>query len=114
MWDRFTDVEGHWNHEMITGKSGARISLTALNMHGPIFDRVVRYQYHQETVGKCTLRLVVAPGFSETDSRAIQSAYLDKVGDEVEFVVKVVQDIPLTERGKLKLLDSSLIEKADS
>ena len=32
---------------MIVGKSGARISLTALNMHGPEFTGLERFQFYQ-------------------------------------------------------------------
>jgi len=104
-WDRFTDVEGRWKQDMLEGRTGASISVTALNMHGDMFDRVARYQYYQETPGECLLRVMAAPGFSEDDERAILKAYADKVGDELTFKIEVVDDIPLTERGKLKMLD---------
>ncbi len=107
-WDRFTDVEGRWRQDVVRGKSGARISVAALNMHGPLFERVVRYQYHQEAIGVCVLRLLVTPEFSEVDRAAIESAYQSKVGMEVDFRVEIVEDIPLTARGKLRLLDSRL------
>lgn len=111
-WDRFANVEGRWRQDMVVGRSGARISLAALNMHGPLFERVVRYQYFQEKAGVCMLKLMVAPGFSEQDGLAIQAAYTDKVGSEIEFRVHVVDDIPLTSRGKLRLLDSRLAATA--
>jgi phenylacetate-CoA ligase len=107
-WDRFTDVEGRWKQDMVIGKSGTKISIAALNMHGPLFLRVVRYQYFQDMPGICSLKVMVAPEFTEKDRVAIESAYQDKVGDEVRFEVQIVQDIPLTTRGKLKLLDSRI------
>jgi phenylacetate-CoA ligase len=105
-WDRFSDVEGRWKQDMLTGRSGARISLTALNMHGPVFDRVKRYQYYQESPGRCTLRVVAAPGFSKRDEAAILEAFRTKVGGELVFSIKIVEEIPLTDRGKLRLLDT--------
>ena len=107
-WDRFDRVEGRWKQEMLIGHGGARISLTALNMHGPLFERVVRYQYVQDTPGACELRLMVAPGFAQRDRLAIASAYHDKVGQQIDVEVCIVDDIPLTARGKLKRLQSSL------
>lgn len=77
----------------------------ALNMHGPQFERVVRYQYIQESPGICFLKVMVAPEFTELDRLKIEAAYNAKVGDEVKFKAIVVDDIPLTIRGKLKLLD---------
>jgi len=52
--------------------------------------------------------VVGAPGFSDQDKIAQQHTYRAKVGKEVEFVVQPVSDIPLTARGKLKMLDSKL------
>jgi len=92
----------------VIGKNGAKISLAALNMHGPIFERVLRYQYYQDKPGVCILKVMGAPGFSDLDRIALHDAYHAKVGDEIEFVVQPVQDIPLTTRGKLKMLDSKL------
>lgn len=107
-WDRFKDVEGRWKQDMLVGKSGAHISMAALNMHGPLFERVIRYQYFQDTPGVCILKVMVAPEFTEQDRMAIEKAYAVKVGKEVQFEIKVVDEIPLTARGKLKILDSQL------
>jgi phenylacetate-CoA ligase len=107
-WDRFADVEGRWKQDMVVGRTGARISTTALNLHGDVFSRVKRYQYSQSEPGICVLRVVAAPGFSEADEDAILSAYRSKVGDELEIQLEVVDDIPLTERGKLKMLERSI------
>lgn len=110
-WDRFTDVEGRWKQDMVIGRSGARISMAALNMHGPLFERVVRYQYYQDKPGICVLKVMVVPEFTERDRTDIAKAYDAKVGNEVQFHVKVVEEIPLTTRGKLKILDSQLNTK---
>jgi phenylacetate-CoA ligase len=104
-WDRFTDVEGRWKQDMLSGRTGASISVTALNMHGDMFEHVARYQYYQRTPGECVLRVMPAPGFTEADERAILGAFANKVGDELLFTIEVVENIPLTDRGKLKLLD---------
>jgi phenylacetate-CoA ligase len=112
VWDRFSRVEGRWKQEMIVGRHGARISLTALNMHGPVFEKVVRYQYVQEQPGACQLRVMVTPGFEERDRLQIEQAYADKVAQEIDLSVVVVDDIPLTERGKLARLVSRLPAEA--
>jgi phenylacetate-CoA ligase len=107
-WDRFTDVEGRWKQDMVIGHGGARISIAALNMHGPLFERVTRYQYYQDQVGRCQIRIMVAPGFTEKNRLGIESAYRDKVGNQLDISVTITEDIPLTPLGKLKLLDSKL------
>jgi len=107
-WDRFTNVEGHRKQDMVLGRHGTRISLAALNMHGPLFEKVRRFQYFQDKPGECVLKVMPAPRFTEQDRALIEAAYRDKVGGEIHFEIRLVEDIPLTARGKLKMLDSHL------
>lgn len=107
-WDRFDQVEGRWKQDVLAGHAGAKISVTALNMHGPLFDKVTRYQYYQEVPGVCILRIVPAPHFSEVDRLSIEAAYRSKIGDELDLQVQIVTSIPLTPRGKLRILESRL------
>ncbi len=102
-WDRFDAVEGR-KQEYVVGRTGARISPTALNMHSAVFDKVLRHQYHQSTPGVMELRMVVAEDFTEDDARALQAAFAEKVGDELGIELRVVEEIPLTQRGKLRRL----------
>ena len=46
-FERFDEVEGRWKQEFVIGRSGSRISVAALNVHGSVMDRVARYQYRQ-------------------------------------------------------------------
>lgn len=107
-WDRFTDVKGRWQQEILMGQTGARISIAALNMHGPLFANVKRYQYYQETRGECTIRMMVNDRFTEKQGADIRQAFESKTGSELHFQVAIVDDIPLTSRGKLKRLDTCL------
>ncbi|NQT03787.1 MAG: hypothetical protein HQ580_17295 [Planctomycetes bacterium] len=51
---------------------------------------------------------MVAPDFTEQDRVAIERAYKLKVGEEVQFKIKVINEIPLTALGILKMLDLRL------
>ncbi len=112
-FDRFDEVEGRWDQDYVIGKSWAKISIAALNMHGPVFDRVAQYQYYQKARGAMDVRVVPAPGFDESDAAALADAYRRKVGDEVEVRVVVVAEIPLTSRGKLKRLVQEIPPQGD-
>ena len=103
-FDRFDQVEGRWKQEFIIGKSGSRISVAAMNIHGPFYDHVTRYQYHQKKPGEMELRLMISADFSEQDMNALKLAFAGRVGDELNITVKIVDDIPLTSRGKLRRL----------
>ena len=107
-WDRFSEVKGRWDQAMILGKTGSKISIAALNMHGPFFEKVVRYQYYQKEPGICEIRIMIAPGFTEKDRGTIKCKYQEKVHGEVDFKVRIVENISLTSAGKLKRLVSEL------
>ena len=107
-WDRFTNVDERRKQEMIFGRNGSKFSLAAINMHGKIFDHVKRFQYHQTEPGMCILKIVPAPTFKQHMLIQIESAYRQKVGDELDFEFLLVDEIPLTIRGKLKMLVSSI------
>ena len=91
---------------MVIGTSGARISVAALNMHGPMFQNVIRYQYRQTQPGVLEIRVLPSPAFAEEE--AIRRVFQEKLAPEIDVIVRVVDDIPLTARGKLKRLVSTL------
>ncbi len=113
-WHRIRDVRGRWRQDMIVGAGGERISIAALNMHGPMFARVIRYQYFQDRPGVCVIRLMVGPDFGPDDRAAIARAYQQKVQGAVRIETEIVDEIPLTARGKLRLLDSRLSDPGAS
>ncbi len=100
-WDRFDDVAGRRSIEgYVFGKSGARISAAALNMHGDLFKNVTRYQYYQEKQGELKIRVIVNPRFTEEDEKNIVNEHKKKMWNEMDVVVRRVEDIPLTKSGK--------------
>lgn len=107
-WTQFSDVQGRWGQEALLSKQHGRISLTALNMHGPIFDNVARFQYVQRTVGHCTIRVVPTPAFTQTDADEIVRSHHEKVRGEIEFDIETTTELALTQRGKLKRLVQSV------
>ena len=113
-FDRFDQVEGRWEQEYIVGRDGSSISLAALNMHGPMFDHVDRYQYYQNTPGRMELRLEVSPRFTSHDADNLIRAFDHKTGSELKVVINVVSQIPLTNRGKLKRLIQEIPKTAAS
>ena len=104
----FENLRGRWYQEMILGKSGALISLAALNLHSDAFRNVHRFQLHQNQQGKITLKLMPKSTFKEEDKEKIRGAFHKKIGDDLDIAIKEVEDIELTERGKSKLFIQEL------
>jgi phenylacetate-CoA ligase len=102
VFERFDQVQGRWGQEYLLGATGTRIYTTALNMHGPYFDKVNRYQYVQRAPGQVDLRLMVASGFTSADLARLKDALGRKLGSELRVDPVLVDDIPLTSRGKLR------------
>ena len=104
----FEDLTGRWNQEMVLGKSGSLISIAALNLHSDVFKNIKNYQFYQKKAGEIALNIVIKPGFSEKDKENILNAFYKKVGNDLDFEFKIVENISLTKRGKLKLLIQDL------
>jgi len=101
-------ISGRWTQEMLVAKAGNPISITALNMHSDVFRNVLQFRFFQHTPGVATLKVVAADGFGEMDRRRILDALAAKVGDQIEFAVEIVSDLPRTHRGKHQFLEQAI------
>lgn len=102
------NVAGRWLQEMVLGRSGARISITSINMHTDAFNRVRRFQFVQKERGKLLLNILRNDDFTESDAAAIRSAILGKVKGELDLELVFVDVIPATGRGKHRFLMQEL------
>jgi phenylacetate-CoA ligase len=82
--------------------------MAALNLHDDTFDRVVRYQFYQDTPGEATVRVVPAAGFGEDDRRRILRTLGVRVDGQVRLTIETIDAIPLTHRGKAVLVDQRI------
>jgi phenylacetate-CoA ligase len=107
-WQRLTEVKGHRGQDHLIGRDGQRLTLAALNMHGPLFERVVRFQYAQQRPGRAELRLMTRSDFTRADLEGIRKAYACKTRGCLDLDVRVVENIALTARGKYRMLEAGL------
>lgn len=98
-YPRLREVRGRWLQEMVQRADGALVSMTALNMHSDVFERVRRFQLVQEEKGRLELLVVRGEGYRETDTDAIRRELLKKLG-AFELSLRFVDDLPRTARGK--------------
>lgn len=94
------EVSGHRIQDVIVGKSGALISMTALNLHDDTFTGVRQFQFHQAVPGKVTLNLRVANGFTDEHRSLIIKSLVRRTGDDVNYEIKLVDKIAQTNMGK--------------
>ena len=104
----FRDVNGRWMQEVLYGFKGNPISMSAINIHSNVLSDVFRFQFYQEEMGKAILRLMVKEGFTDKEETAIEKEFNDKFGGALIVKAEVVENIPLTERGKYKFIDQRI------
>jgi phenylacetate-CoA ligase len=102
------DVHGRWLQDMLVGKSGALVSMTALNMHSTVFDNVSQYQFHQDSSGKVILKVVKKDSYSEKDTENLLNEFFRKLGHDMELEVQFVDHISRTRSGKSPMLIQKL------
>ena len=104
----FSSVSGRWTQEVLYGRHGNPIPMSAINLHSDVFQNVFRFQFYQEKKGEAILRLVPKAGFTEDDRAKIENEINRKFNGSVVVITRTVDNIPLTERGKYKFIDQQL------
>lgn len=100
-------VEGRWLQEQVVAKNGSLISITALNMHSPIFENVFQYQFVQEKPGEIILKVVPKNNFSTNDeTRILKEFGLKFSSTDIAFKIEKVNDenIDKGKSGKFRFL----------
>jgi phenylacetate-CoA ligase len=102
------ETRGRWHQEMLVGKLNNLISVTALNVHTDVFDRAQQIQFYQCERGKLDLRIKRKSDYTDRDSRRILDALEEKIGDTMEISLSFPDEIPLSPRGKFRLVIQEL------
>lgn len=102
------ETRGRWHQEMLVGKLDNLISVTALNIHTDVFDRAQQIQFYQRERGKLELRIKRKSDYTDRDSRRILNALEEKIGDTMEISLCFPDEIPLSPRGKFRLVIQEL------
>jgi len=93
---------------MIVSKRGHFISTTAVYIRGGILDNVERFQFYQEKKGELILKIVKGKNYKHQDTQNIMAELNSQIGDSVDIRIVFVEEIPLTEGGKQKILEQKL------
>ncbi len=101
-------VEGRWLQEFIITKNDRPISITAINMHSDVFDNVGQFQFYQDKKEEVVLNIVRKGTYTGRDTEYIRRELLKKLGDDINLVIRSVDHIPRTQRGKHRFLIQKL------
>jgi len=99
-------------HDVIVTRSGKVIPGMYLAVRMFADFGVSQYQMVQETYEKVVVKVVLPPGYPERRIEELKSTILGEfspvLGDELEIVVELVDDIPLSLAGKRRVVKSNL------
>lgn len=109
IWER---IEGRLQ-ELIQTETGRLISTSMLNMHDDSYDFLKQFQFHQKEKGSVIFRFVPKTHFTGDELRETQAKLQRKLGDDIVLQMETVEEIPLTKRGKHRLLIQDLDLKYD-
>ncbi len=109
VWD---NIQGRLQ-ELIVTKTGWLISTSMLNMHDDSYDHVKQFQFHQREREKVTFRYIPKSAGSTEQIAGIKQKLQNKLGGDIELIMEAVSNIPLTKRGKHRLLIQELDLKFD-
>lgn len=102
------DIEGRWLQEMLVTSQGNKISMTAINFHSDVFDRVKYYQFYQNTPGLVTMRIVKGKDYTIDDEVAIKRAVQSKLGEYLKMDIQYVNEVRRAASGKYRYIISEL------
>jgi len=100
-------IEGRLQ-EMIISASGRYISMTAINFHSNVFDKVRQFQFYQDRPGKVILRVVRKIHFKDDEKVFIYQELKKKLGSDMELEIDYVDKITKTRQGKHRFLIQKL------
>lgn len=102
-------IEGR-SYEYIVTRDGRRVSLTGLifGQHFKAFERIKKMQLYQERKGELEIRIVRSPNYTQEDDNEIIKTIQASVKFGLNIIIRYVDHIPETERGKHQFLIQKL------
>jgi len=106
-WQLLPRLLGRQHEQLVTG-TGRYISMSAMNMHDRIFDRLIQFQFMQERAGAVSFRYVPRAPLTPDQENHVRRGLMAKLGSGVLLTMQPVSEIPRTRAGKTRLLDQRL------
>lgn len=106
---RLTGVQGRWKQDVLVNCDKVLVSLTAINMHSDLFDKVLRYQFFQENVGEVVLKILPINTLNSSDTDRILKELNEKTQGKIIYRIVLVDELPIKKNGKYSIVDQRLI-----
>jgi len=105
---RLIDVYGRWKQDYLVNQDNSLVSLTAINMHSDVFDKIIKYQFFQEKAGDVIMKIVVNSNFNNSDKKEIIYQLNEKTQNKIRYHIEIVDSIPVNKNGKYSIVDQHI------
>ncbi|WP_022940394.1 phenylacetate--CoA ligase family protein [Psychromonas hadalis] len=102
------NILGHRVQEHLVAIDNSLIPWTAINMHDDTFDDVLQYQFYQDIPGIAVIKIKIGKDFVDENKQRIINNIGSKLQHRINVSVEIVDEIPLTERGKSIFVDQHI------
>jgi phenylacetate-CoA ligase len=110
-------IEGRANEYVVDSKGGM-IPMNSIWLTRDVinadFEGIRQFQFYQETLGEVILNIMPGKDYDQRSSGQMFSALRERLGDDVNMTVRLVDDIPRSEAGKHRWLVQKLPVRFDS
>lgn len=106
--NRIERVHGRWKQDVLVNSDNALVSLTAINMHSNVFDKVLRYQFYQDTAGVVIMKILPNRSIDNSDIDMMLKELNEKTQKKINYRILLVDDIPVKENGKYSIVEQNL------
>ncbi len=96
------------SHEFVYSDNQRPISMTLINMHSDIFDKIERFQFNQSEYGFVEFIYTSETPLTNVQQKKIKQALMDKLGVGFYLSLKRVPEISLTKNGKQTFLKQNI------
>lgn len=99
---------GRRSTEFLVGRQGNLISMTAINMHDDTYENVKQFQFYQKQPGVTTLKIIKGKKYSQKDTQRLLRRLQQKLKDNLEIRISLVDTLPLSPSGKHRFIDQRI------
>jgi len=105
---KLRNIKSRWGQEFVVDNNNGLISISAINIHSPVYAKIREFQIYQDTIGKAIVKVVKLPEVSEAELQIFVDEIQEKVGKNIEFSLELCEELPKNTRGKRKFIDQKL------
>ena len=104
---KFSNIAGR-RQDLLMTADGRLVSVAMMNMHDDTYLNIRQFQYSQTKPGLVVIKVIPCKSFSSLDADRLRNRLTERFGGFVQIVVETVEELPRTQRGKLRIVDQRI------